>query len=449
MRVGFATADITPNVGMERPGSIAPVFCAGVHDPCLVSACVLGNGERAIAIVGIDTISVKRSVVDKARAIIATATGIAPSHVMVGASHTHAGGPIAEHTWSTNVDPTYVAHVTHQIAATVIDAHRRASDLDVGVGTGEARGVAFPRRWKMRDGSIWSHPGTRKPKDMVEPESDPDVSVGVIGACDASGNLRGCIVNFGCHGTTGLGVDGKASADWVYFLRDTLRSVFGPDFGVVFVNGTCADVTQVDNRDPGPHWSGRIVARRVGMTIAGEVMKVLAQLRYHEQLAVDGVHSVVQLRPRRVTDEMCAWAEAHRDSPSTVDGRWFEDKIWAREWRELAALVDAEPAIPAEVQALRVGDAAIASVPAELFTVLGRDIKRRSTFPTTMVATLANGMVGYVAPASAYADDYIPRPGRAITGGYETYPARSSRCAPGSGELLVDTSVQLLEQLGS
>ena len=42
------------------------------------------------------------------------------------------------------------------------------------------------------------------------------------------------------------------------------------------------------------------------------------------------------------------------------------------------------------MQVVLIGDVAIVGVPAEFFTVLGQDIKRRSPFRYTYVAELAN-----------------------------------------------------------
>ncbi len=106
-----------------------------------------------------------------------------------------------------------------------------------------------------------------------------------------------------------------------------------------------------------------------------------------------------------------------------------------------------EPQIPAELQALTVGDAAFVSTPAEYFCALGLDIKRRSKFDPTFVVELANGCVGYVGTRDAYADDYIPREDKPFTGGYETTPARSSKVAPGTGEQIADACVELVNSM--
>ena len=88
----------------------------------------------------------------------------------------------------------------------------------------------------------------------------------------------------------------------------------------------------------------------------------------------------------------------------------------------------------AEIQAIALGDScAILSLPGEIFTELGMYIKSRSPYPFTIVEELANVSV-----------DYIPDMKAFIEGNYEPV---SSRCAPGSGELLAKKAIEMLWEL--
>ena len=87
-----------------------------------------------------------------------------------------------------------------------------------------------------------------------------------------------------------------------------------------------------------------------------------------------------------------------------------------------------------EVQVIALGnEVAWVSLPGEIFTELGLAIKQDSPFPHTIIAELANGLIGYVPSQRAYAQ-----------GNYEVV---SARCAIGSGELLVDAAVKMLKEL--
>jgi hypothetical protein len=88
------------------------------------------------------------------------------------------------------------------------------------------------------------------------------------------------------------------------------------------------------------------------------------------------------------------------------------------------------------IQALSVGDVAIVGVPAEFFTVLGQEIKRRSPFRHTFVAELSDDWIGYVPD----------RRGHEL-GGYQTWAGHHSYCEPGTGERMVAAAVDLLDRL--
>jgi hypothetical protein len=90
--------------------------------------------------------------------------------------------------------------------------------------------------------------------------------------------------------------------------------------------------------------------------------------------------------------------------------------------------------IEAEVQVFTLGDNfALVSLPGEIFVELGMYIKERSPFPGTMVLELTNGSV-----------DYIPDRKAFVEGNYEPV---SARCAPGSGEILVDRVLEILNEM--
>ena len=62
------------------------------------------------------------------------------------------------------------------------------------------------------------------------------------------------------------------------------------------------------------------------------------------------------------------------------------------------------------LQAIRIGDVAIASIPCEVFAEIGLDIKDRSPLKTTFTIELANGW-----------NRYLPTPRQHRLGGYETW----------------------------
>lgn len=89
IKAGFAEADITPDIGMEVPGGYGKAFARSIHDPCKVRAAVFDDGQRRLALVGVDALIVRRPLVLGARKAIHERCGIAPEAILIGASHSH------------------------------------------------------------------------------------------------------------------------------------------------------------------------------------------------------------------------------------------------------------------------------------------------------------------------------------------------------------------------
>ena len=431
LRAGFARRDITPAPGAEMPGGFNKHLATAVHDPLYVEVAWIGRGDTSLALAGVDACMVPANCVAEARRLAAQATGIPGSHVLIGASHTHNGGPLVD-CFGSEQDPAYTSLVAQRIAEAIGEAAQKAVPARVGVGLGHEDGVGFNRRFKMKDGTYRTHPGKTNP-DILEPAGPIDPDVAVLAFQDAQGALLGCVVNHALHGTVMGGPD--FSADWICYLRSTLRGASGADMGVVFLNGACGDVTQVDNRNPRPAEFGEAWARRIGTTVGAEALKVLARMEFKEDAVLDAriVPIDLPIRDLAESDE----ALLRRESPASGLGSGGQE-VYLREAMLVREMKAQSPTVRVEIQAARIGDAALVTNPAEFFAELGLAIKRESTWNPTMVVELANGYAGYVPTEKAFSE-----------GGYETRTARSSFLAPGAGESIVEESVALLKTLGS
>jgi neutral ceramidase len=85
------------------------------------------------------------------------------------------------------------------------------------------------------------------------------------------------------------------------------------------------------------------------------------------------------------------------------------------------------------IQAFRIGDQAIVSMPFEVLVEIGLEIKEKSPAPQTFIIELANGGYGY-----------LPPPNQHELGGYETWIG-TCRFEKHSSDSLVK---ELLEMLG-
>jgi len=450
MKAGFAERDITPTEGMERPGGYGKVFHRGpAHDPCKVRAVVFDDGTNRVALVGVDALVVPRRLVLEARREIEKECGITPEAVMVAASHTHSGGPTGmvqpgqfdhasdlvkrlAYERSSCADPEYLAKVRRAIVEAVVEADRRRVEAKACVGSGKAEGVAFNRRQRMRNGLTYSHAGKGNP-DILGYAGPTDPEVGVIGVWDTEDRFLGCVVNFACHGTAGVA---ETSADWIYFLERTIRGVMGKDAVVVFLNGACGDVTQVDNLSPYAGEFGERAGRKIGQTVGAEALEVLAKAFPAPLGPVAAKSTILRIPRRKPSRENLEKAlEIVRKDPKEVGHTTW---TFAKETVLLDALLAKEPVAEVEVQAIQVGPVVFLANPAEFFCQLGLDIKKGSPFPFTYVVELANGVVGYVPTEEAFGPH---------GGGYETRLTSYSNLDVTAGTKIVEASVALARSL--
>ena len=380
-KAGFAERDITPELGMEEPGGYGKVYHRTFHDPCKVRAAVFDDGRQRVALVGLDLLFITRALTKEARADIEKRCGIKAGNILLGASHSHSSGPIGMvepgdldqapalvqelyFNKSTISNPGYIQLLRRQIVEAVVAADAARVDARAAVGFGHEDKVAFNRRLRMKGGLSYSHPGAGNP-DIIGYAGPVDPQVGVIGVWDLKANLLGVVVNFSCHATAS---PGGISANWPASMEQTLRgATHRAALPVVFLQGACGDVTQVDNltkfQNPAPEEWWEIVGGRVG----AEAYKTLLLIRRgaSSNLPVD-VRSRTWTIKRRVPapEKVKRALEIVQAGPTQDNGTEW---TFAKETVLLDALAKVRPEQEVEVQAIQVGPVVLVSNPSEYF----------------------------------------------------------------------------------
>ena len=450
-RAGFAERDITPEIGMERPGGYAKTFHTRLHDPCKVRVAVFADGTRTLALVAVDALLVPRAVVLAARAEIEKQTGIAPGAVMIAATHSHSSGPVGmvqpgqfdtapedirklAYEDASLADAGYLTRVTREIVAGVHAAHAALSPAHLSFGFGHEDKAAFNRRMRMKNGQTWTMPGLSNP-DIVDYAGPIDPQVGVVGAWDPKSNqLLGSIVTFSCHATTS---PGGISANWIYYTERAVQGSLGSKAPMLFFAGPCGDIGQVDSKSPYVYPTGNQWAQFIGTRVGAEAAKVLVSTPRSDRGLTLASRQKTWKIPRRVpAPETIAKARATvaagKRPPDNTD--W----LFARETLMLTHLLAIEPAAEVEVQALQIGPALFVGNPAEYFVEYGLEIKKGSPFPFTFPVELSNGSVGYVPTEEALSP---------TGGGYETRLSFYTNLEVTAGRQIAEASIALAREL--
>jgi hypothetical protein len=449
LKVGFAERDITPEVGMEQPGGYGKVFHQSVHDSCKIRASVFDDGKQRVALVGVDALILRGPSVEAVRKAVHGRCGIAPEAILIGASHSHSSGPTGmvlpgeydhgsalvkslAYEKSSCANAKYLTQVEKQLVEAICAADQARVEVRCGIGKGIEDQVAFNRRLRMKDGSSATHPGQLNP-DIVEPAGPIDPEVGVIGVWSKEGKCLGCVVNYACHATCN---PGGISANWIYYMEQTIRGAMGGDCIVVFLQGACGDVTQVNNRNPNVNPTSEDWCRLVGGRVGAEAVKVLLGMARGPMGPVAVQQKVLEIPRRRPSEE-------HRKAALELVQKPIEQVgatawVFAKETVLLDASLSQKPTARVEVQAVQVGPAVFVANPAEFFVQLGLDIKAKSPFPFTFPVELANDCVGYVPTEEAFGPH---------GGGYETRLTAYSNLDITAGAQIVEAASELTRRM--
>ncbi len=432
LRAGTAMVDITPPAGMPFQVPQVPPYpvlpAEGTHDPLHVKAVVLESGGTKAAVVACDLTSIPLEIITAARKEVGRICTVPPENVMISATHTHTVPNIRPRFFQ-NAKPAqmktaleYIDRLPRLMAQSVRDAESRLTTVRLQAAIGEAPGVAFNRRFLMKEGVVLANPGKGHDEvlvNVVRPAGPTDPSLPLVYLATPNGQPLASMINFAMHLDTTGGL--SYSADYPQVIAKILAEVKGPEMLTHFTTGACGNINHYYLLDPQHprRIKGYQEAARIGTLLAAEVVRSYERLRPVSDAPLKVSRETVMLKLlKEKSDKFIADAGPR---PSFFDGEVTEK------------LVNGQYEFAAEVMVLTLGDeVAFVGIPGELFVELGLAIKQGSPYQYTIIDELANGSIGYIPNRKAQAE-----------GAYGASP-QSTRCEPGSGEALVDSALRQL-----
>jgi neutral ceramidase len=430
---GAATGDITPELGAMIVGGFSPVPAKSVHDPLQVRALVLDDGVRPVALVVCDNVGLPREVCDEARRRATAATGIDGAGILIASTHTHSG--ITAGT-ETSIGPNlgrnpadlaaYQALVASRVAATVRLAQSRLEPARIGWGRAAEPRQVFNRRWHVSDEALRRNPFGGVDAVRMNPPAgspalvrpagptDPDISFLSVQAAD--GRPLALFASYSLHYVGGVGA-GEISADYfaVFCARigellqaGRPRDAQAPPFVGLLANGSSGDVNNVNFRVRAAARPRYELMREVAFQVAAAVHEAQRSVVYRDAAELGARLEDLPLQSRRPAPEMIARAQALVAAPAEARPAWHPlERFYANRVLQRAA---APAEVSAPLQAVRIGEVLLLTVPGEPFAETGLELKAKSPLPLTMVLGLTNGYYGY-----------LPPPTQIRLGGYETW----------------------------
>ncbi|MEY4938999.1 MAG: hypothetical protein RIQ93_734 [Verrucomicrobiota bacterium] len=432
LRAGAAAIDITPTVLPAPIGNgWTRRMVSKVHDPLWARALVLDDGVTQIAMVVVDSTLVSREIYDDAKRAAEKATGIPAAHMLMSATHNHSA-PAAAELALNRPDEHYPKLLREKLAEAVIAAHRRLEPAKVGVAAVDEPGEVFCRRWIVTPGKIPPDPfGHRTDRakmnpgflgaDLLEPTSPVDPQLSIIAAQALDGRPIALFATYSLHYVGGVPADSFSADYFAEFAHQVKARLKGDDrFTAAMANGTSGDVNNVDVRHPPargekrPEPMQRI--REVGAKLADRAVEAYGGMKMNAGLKLAVLERRLTVKHRLPSAADVAWA-AQMLGPLTADTVKLVANIpgvYAYETLKMAA-PDFPQTAELKLQVMRIGDAAMATIPNEAFAQTGLNIRAASPFQTTFTVGLANGYHGY-----------LPTPQQHALGGYETWRCRWS-----------------------
>lgn len=408
---GIARQVITPPKGIfligygdRTKGNI------GVHDDLTATTLVLTDEKTRLAIVALDMLALNEFIVDQVRSRL---PGI---ELLLCCSHTHSG-PIA---YADRKSPLrnqrYIEQLVEKITLAVRTAEADLRPACLAWSQGEAD-IAINRRELQPDGRMEIG---RNPDGVV------DRSLQMVSVLQEDGQRLATLVNYACHGTV-LGPDNLlVSADWIGAMRQKVEAELGGL--VLYLQGATG------NLNPDMYWKDARafhMMQEEGERVAVQVITILQQgMETLKPLPLQVNRTEVWLplevlamtpQPPKVNYRLPLLRK--KGYPGWM-GFWVDHLLDKRyPWRPRVEARDGLWSVPMRINVVRLGELALVTFAAEVFTEIGLQVKAQSPAPYTLFASLTDGCISYLPTAVAH-----------IEGGYEVdeaplyyrYPGRLS-----------------------
>jgi hypothetical protein len=358
---------------------------SGVRDPVYAKALVLDDGTERVCIVALDAIATEGMIVELA-VTQAQARGFSLplERVLVCSSHTHSGpGTVSTKIfWELNAADLFHGAVRQgyvdAVADALVAAEQAIQPARIGVSTHVLAGVTKNRR---------------EQRSRYLDRDDVDEQLGILRVDDLSGNAIATVWNYAIHGT----VLGKNTTDYsADIMGEVNRSVEATAGGVsLFLNGPEGDISPADK--------GSSAFTTIAPTMIQAVLDGRAATTTQDHLEVRNASEWVDFGPAainvRLIDQLY-----HSQGPGPLNllGFLHDNRI---DLTVPFPMDDAWVETRFRFQAIRVGDALLASIPGEAITSLGEEVRADGLamgFGRVLVCGLANNHMSYVTTEREY-----------------------------------------------
>jgi hypothetical protein len=437
-----------------------------VHDDLYIKALVLQSGGQAWALAVADLIGVDAQATERIRLGVAAQTGLKPEAITLCGTHTHSGPVVGAIGSAAQPDdlPTvradgslsgaygqapkavigtaYYAGETHpgwkewfisEAIQAIVEAWQSRREAEVGFGQAPVEGVGASRRVLLSDGT-WADPRRELPANaQVVSRTEVDPLVRVMSVRELStGAPLAAVLNYGSHpwvfSTSAISAEiaGAAGAATNRVAAEWCLAGAAPPVGL-FMAGPQGDITTIWNVDIQNVWKTWPDETQAASLARRERSFDVELQRLSHRLADSALAAIARIDQWEAAPALAG--QRREIALPLKTGYRRPAEVLVAGWQQAAP----EAHHLTEIQALRIGQAAIVALPGEPFVSLGRRLRAACPVEHLLIAAIANdyGPMSYLAEPADYE-----------LGGYElvTTPA-----APSAGPTLIDGAIALLQ----
>jgi hypothetical protein len=387
--------------------------------------------DDAVILISVDVLALSSQFTLEVRKRISEVTSVRYSNIVIAATHTHSGPETIRTFFNADValDANYMTQLASAITQSGVEAWQTRTSARVGVGLCKVADLGANRR-HPEHGAV-----------------DREAAIIRVDYQDAS--PMAVAVVYGCHPTV-LGVGNlQITGDFPAAAVKTLEKQLGTGTSALFFNGAEGDVSigrsselsAIGVQTPGRTFEGAWkLGERLAMAVLGAFPVIptsdatAIKVAEHEG-SLEGANfpSVSELQQAAKEAGKRAKHIADADRSTQAATNILVEEVYAEtRYNNARELEKLRNVIPMTMNGIRIGKAMFLSIPAEVFTETGLDIKA-SIYRHAFVMGLANGYIGYLPTLSAYKE-----------GGYEVEVAM---CASDSEQRLMQGVRHLKEML--
>lgn len=434
MYAGFHSVEVQPPLGLRIPGYYHVRLAEGTADPLHLRAAAFACGDEKAVIFNCECIGMYASAYEILKKKVAEACDISEDSVFFNCIHSHTSYVIFPPGNDLDNTDIHLMKLFIQFADCAKLAFQDLKPCKLLTAIGDAKDIAFVRRYRMADGTVRTNPPYGDP-NVVAPIGQPDEHVRVI-RVQREDAKEIMIVHFGNHADMIGGT--KYSPDWPGYLVTTLDRALEDKVHTMFLLGVEGDLNHRNFFHPALGLKGVENAKSAARKLAGAVLQVydLAEpvaadtLRCAHKYVKIGKNTYDPAQLPMVEEIVKIYREKGDKAPELL-----EYPMKHQEALRIKANLTRPEFFNLRISGLRLGDIAIIGIPGEPFASVGMDIVDKSSFPMTMVLACTNGYEGYYPNTQAYNEP-----------GY-SYEKCASPFAPDCSTVLIEGAAAVLEEL--